>query len=107
MVEERPEDIRAFLKAWFEAVEYRQTNPEEANKLIAKFLNIPVEQVEPDDQLKIFTLAETLELFQTNADGTPGFAMDVAMKTGDYLLQRAIIARMPDYAYFLDPSFLK
>ena len=107
VVEERPEDIRAFLKAWFEAVEYRQTNPEEANKLIAKFLNIPVEQVEPDDQLKIFTLAETLELFQTNTDGSPGFALDVAMKTGDYLLQRAIIARMPDYAYFLDPSFLK
>ena len=107
VVEERPEDVRAFLKAWFEAAEYRRNNPEEANKLIAKFLNIPVEQVEPDDTLKIFTLAETLELFQTNGDGTPGFALDVAMKTGDYLMHRAIIARMPDYLDFLDPSFLK
>lgn len=107
VVEERPEDVRAFLKAWFEAVEFRRNNPEEANTLIAKFLNIPVDQLEPDDQLKIFTLTETLGFFQTNTDGTPGFALDVARKTGDYLMQRAIIARIPDYSTFLDPSFLK
>ena len=29
VVEERPEDVRAFLKAWFEAVEYRKNKPEE------------------------------------------------------------------------------
>jgi NitT/TauT family transport system substrate-binding protein len=107
VVEERPEDIRAFLKAWFEAAEYRRNNPEEANKLIAKFLDVPVDQLEPDDQLKIFTLVETLDLFQPNTDGTPGFALDVAMKTGDYLLQRGIIAKAPDYEYFLDPSLLQ
>jgi NitT/TauT family transport system substrate-binding protein len=107
VVKERPEDVQAFLKAWFEAAEFRRNNPEEANKLIAKFLNIPLDQIEPDDQLKIFTLAETLRLFQPNADGTPGFALDVARKTGDYLLQNSIISRVPDYNAFLDPSFLK
>jgi NitT/TauT family transport system substrate-binding protein len=107
VVEERPDDVRAFLKAWFEAVEFRKNKPEEANQLIAKFLNIPVDQVIADDQLKIFTLAETASFFQPNTDGSPGFALDVATKTGNFFLQNGIISDVPDYSHFLDPSFLK
>jgi NitT/TauT family transport system substrate-binding protein len=107
VVEERPEDVRAFLKAWFEAVEYRKNKPEEANQLIAKFLNVPADQVVPDEQLQIFTLTDTISLFEANADGSPGFALDVAMTTGDFLMQNAIISNVPAYGTFLDPSFLK
>ena len=107
VVEERPEDIRAFLKAWFEAVEFRKNKPDEANQLIAKFLNVPVDEVVPDDQLQIFTLTDSLSLFEPNADGSPGFAMDVAMTTGDFLLQNALITNQPDLGSFLDSSFLK
>ena len=107
VVEERPEDIRAFLKAWFEAVEFRKNNPEEANKLIAKFLNIPVDQVEADDQLKIFTLAETLDLFQTNADGSPGVCFGCRHEDWGLPPPKSDHRKVPDYAYFLDPSFLK
>jgi hypothetical protein len=83
------------------------TVSDQTKRTMVAIYNLPVDQLQADDQLKIFTLTETSSLFQPNADGSPGFAMDAAMKTGDYLLQKAIIARVPDYSTFLDLSYLK
>ncbi|HXV99855.1 MAG TPA: ABC transporter substrate-binding protein, partial [Anaerolineae bacterium] len=36
VIDNRPDDVRAFVDAWYEAVDYLQTNPEEANAIIAE-----------------------------------------------------------------------
>jgi NitT/TauT family transport system substrate-binding protein len=45
IVEERPEDVKAFVAAWLEAVDYWKSNPAEGNALIAKATGLKPEEV--------------------------------------------------------------
>ena len=107
VVKERPDDIRAFLKAWFEAVDYRQKNPEEARQIAAKYTNLPLDQIAIDDTIHIMTLQDNLTLFQPEgANGT--FSLPQATKTNaEFQAEAGTMSKMPDFASFLDASFLK
>lgn len=43
VISERREDVKAFMRAWFEAVDYWKKNPDDANKIMAKKLGIPLD----------------------------------------------------------------
>lgn len=67
ILRDRPEEVRAFLRAWFQALDYWQTHPEEGTALIAKTLNIDpktislngVKMLNASDNLKAFTPGNT------------------------------------------------
>lgn len=106
VVEERPEDIRAFLKAWFEAVEYRKQYPEETREIVAKYTGLPLEQIFVDDEIRILNLADNLAVFQ--GDSTDGISLTEATQiNADFQAQAGFMSIMPDLASFLDGSFLK
>jgi len=107
VVKNRPDDIRAFLKAWFEAVEYRKQNPEEVREIVAKYTNLPLEQIFIDDQIRILGLQDNIELFQL--EGTNGaFSLLQATEiNAEFQTQSGTISKMPDFSSFLDDSFLK
>jgi NitT/TauT family transport system substrate-binding protein len=104
VVEDRPEDVRAFIAAWFEAVAYWQANPEECSQIIAQYTGLTPEEVTTEG-VKIFTLADNEKAFQKVNDTT-----SIYFTTGvhrDFLIQSGVLTRSPDLETFLTPSFLK
>ena len=62
---ERPEDVRAFLRAILRAVEHWRAHPEEDNAIIAQALAIPLGEVQPLG-LKLLSLADNRRAFDRN-----------------------------------------
>lgn len=42
VLEKRKEDVKKFMRAWFDAIEYWKKNPEESNKIMANALGVPI-----------------------------------------------------------------
>ena len=103
IVDERPEDIRAFLKAWFEAVDYRLQNPDETQAIAARYLGINIEEVRPDDNLKILTLDDNKKMFNIQEDNS---IFSITRTTSDYLISIGAVAQQIDPLQLLDPDYL-
>jgi NitT/TauT family transport system substrate-binding protein len=43
VLKQRPEDIKNFIRAWFDAIDYWKAHPKESNQIMAKALGIPLE----------------------------------------------------------------
>ncbi len=66
VIKDRPEDIKAFVKAMGEAMDYWKENEKEANEIMAKGLNIDVKEFEATvTGLKFFTQEDNAKLFGT------------------------------------------
>ena len=103
MVDERPEDIQAFLKAWFEAVDYRLQHPEETQSIAAKYLGVSASDVLPDENLHILSLADNRDLFDRQKR-TSIYA--IAKITSDYLISIGSLTQQIDLFKLIDPSWL-
>jgi NitT/TauT family transport system substrate-binding protein len=101
---QRPDDIRAFLKAWFEAVEYRLTNPEEANQIIAREMGIAPEELSEDAQL--FTSDVNKQLFSGEAMAGRIGPAEVLTENADFLIRLGTLSKKPILSEILDPSYL-
>jgi len=106
VVKNRPDDIRAFLKAWFEAVEWRNQNVAEARQIAAKYTDVPMDQVVADDTLKLYTLQDNQSLFSGSFGGS--FSLTQAAElNADFQTQAGFMPNPVDLTVFLDGSFLK
>lgn len=103
IIDDRPEDVRAFLKAWFEAVDYRLQHPEETQAIAAKYLRISVEKIKSDDNLKILTLDDNKKLFNLQEDNS---IYAITKITSDYLISIGAAAQQIDSLELLDPDYL-
>lgn len=104
ILKDRPEDVRAFLKAWFEAAEYRLAHPEECNQIIAAATNQTVEDVTLSGNVKIYGQQDNLALFDKATANTIYHAADVNMQ---FLVDQGQVTIAPKIEEILDPSFLK
>jgi len=104
IVEQRPEDIRGFIAAWFEAVEWWKANPSEGNALIAKATNLKPEEISTKG-VKIFGLEENLEAFKQGTDTTSIYF--TAQKHQQYLIESGMISAPVKMEEVLDASFLQ
>ncbi len=69
VIKDRPEDVKAFVKAMGEAMDYWKANEKEANEIMAKGLKIDVEEFEATvTGLKFFTKEDNNELFGTDSE---------------------------------------
>ena len=103
IVDDRPEDVRAFLKAWFEAVDYRLQHPEETQAIAAKYLGVSIEKIQSDDNLKILTLDDNKKLFNLQEDNSIYAITKIA---SDYLISIGAAAQQIDSLELLDPDYL-
>ena len=103
IIDDRPEDVRAFLKAWFEAVDYRLQHPEETQAIAAKYLGVGIEEIQPDDNLKILTLDDNKKLFNLQEDNS---IYAITKITSDYLISIGAAAQQIDSLELLDPDYL-
>ncbi len=103
IVDKRPGDVRAFLKAWFEAVNYRLQNPQETRSIAAKYVGMGLEEVQPDDNLKILTLDDNKTTFNLQSETS---IYSITKTTSDYLITIGAITQLIDPLELLDPAYL-
>ncbi len=104
VVEQRPEDVRNFVAAWFEAVSWWQANPAEGNAIIAKATDQKAEDISIVG-VKVFNQSENITAFAQGTDTTSLFFS--GQKQLDYLISINAFNKAPDLNTLLDPSFLK
>ena len=104
LVAQRPEDVRNYLKAWFEAVQFRIANPDEANHLISFTLNIPLEEVAGD--AKLLSMSENLNIYTQKPTGNVISVYSLAQLNADFLMRNGSLTRIPSILQLFDPSFL-
>jgi NitT/TauT family transport system substrate-binding protein len=103
IIKQRPEDIRAFLLAWYEAATYRAENEEETREIAAKYLGVSVESLKADKNLKIYSLREAKTLFSIQEKNS---IYDVTRITSDYLISIGTITQGIDLLTLIDPSYM-
>lgn len=105
ILQQRPEDVKAFIAAWFEAVQYWQENPAAGNALIAKKLGIPESEVSIEG-IHVYGQTDNLNAFIQSSETTSIYYP--AQTEVDFLSDRGIISYpITIDANFLDPSFLQ
>lgn len=105
VVKERPADVRAFLQAWFEAVEYRRAHPDETREIAAKYLGMPPGEIQADDQLHIMTHADNQMMFQKSPSDASRSIYATAQISADFLIGIGTLTRQPDLNTIFDPTF--
>lgn len=103
VVDSRPEDVRAYILAWFEALDYWTANPEESAAIIASHTDLALEEI-PFEGVRIFSLADNQAAFQPGSDTTSLFY--TAQLNIDYLIAIGAINRPLDVNVVFNPDFL-
>ncbi len=100
---ERPEDVRAFIAAFFEAQAWWLANPDEANLLIAQATGQKPEDISADG-IKLFTAADNAAAF-TTGETTSSIFFTTQLYL-DFQLLTGRLSVVPDLNQLLDGSFL-
>jgi len=103
-IQERPQDIRAMLRAVFKAREWALANPDEANMIMAKAFNISIQDVK--DQMldfRWFTYEDNQKGF---TDGSYS-ATNLIQSAGDLWLKLGLIKTKINASQLVDSSILK
>lgn len=106
-IEERPEEVRQFLRAWFEAVDFRRNKPDEAARMISAQLDIKQENVATGTPIRILNRLENYSYFQGAASvGLPSLRA-ITQANAEYLLRIGVLTKQPDPEKLLDSSYLQ
>ncbi|MCU0545363.1 MAG: ABC transporter substrate-binding protein [Oscillatoriaceae cyanobacterium Prado104] len=104
VLRDRPEDIKAFVRAWFQAADYWKAHPAEGNAIIAKLLNVGADTISLEG-INLFSLSDNLKAFTPGTDTKSIYY--TARLYADFFVRSGGVTRPPDIDRLLDPSFLK
>lgn len=107
VAENRPDDIRAFLKAWFEAVEFRQQNPQAARQIIADYFGVPVREIEANSPVKLLGLDENLTLYTASETDAVSPIQRVAKINADFLVRIGTLTEYPEFIEMFNADYLR
>lgn len=106
LAENRPEDVKKLLRAWFDALVYWEENPDEAMEIMAKAAETPVDEFKGVfDGIKMFTLEESISAYEKHDDYSSLFY--TANETVKFLTELELMFGIPDMDKALDVSFLE
>lgn len=103
IVDNRPDDIRAFLQAWFKAVRYRLQHEGETREIAARYLGVSADEIQPDDNQRLYSVEDNKELFNPQEDNS---IYTITKITSDYLVSIGTITQLVEPTDLLDPSYL-
>lgn len=104
IIRDRPEDIRAFIRAWFQAVEYWRINPKEGNAIIGKVLQLPNDAISLQG-VKLLTLDDNRKAFTPGKDTTSVYY--TAQLYANFFIRTGGLTRSPEINKLLDTTFIK
>lgn len=105
ILKERPEDVRAFIAAWLEALEFTRANPDEAAQIIAKQAGLNIEDVSFEGD-KLYNLQDNLAAFSQNPGADTSSIYFTTQLYIDFLISTGNLTSAPDINLMLDASFL-
>lgn len=102
-VDKYPAELRSLLKALFDAEDFLNSNPDEAQKIIAANLKITVDEVK-DHLSKLIWLNyhENIQIFR----GKPSSAEKVIQQAADFWYNLGLVKRAINAAEIVNPSIL-
>lgn len=102
-LQNRPDDVKAIFRAMQDASDYWAANPNEANEIVAKVLNVAPGDIPSIRQtVHIFSLAEV----QTALDPTASKSLYKTVQTiGDFFVKEKLINHAPDAQTLLNGTF--
>ncbi len=104
VLRQRPEDVRAFLRAWLEAVEFIQRNPDQATASIARQSGMSLEEISFEG-VRLLTLEDNRRAFAQN----PGVDTTSIYFTSnlyvEFLINNGTLEKRPDINRIFDTSF--
>lgn len=103
ILDERPEDVRAFVRAWFRAADFWMVNPNEAEAILKRRSEFPPEMVSLEG-LKLLTREENRAAFGDAQDMTS--LKFVAQQYADFLVETGYLNVAPAINELFDPRFL-
>ncbi len=107
VVEGQPQQIKAFVQAWDEAVAYRLAHPQEANQIIAGALQRSVGELSISGTVTFYTLEDNRRLFAENPGLDPSSIYYTAQRNLFFLVGLGDITQPLDLNILLDPAFLQ
>jgi len=104
-IKQRPDDVQKVVAAYFDAVDYIKTNPQDAYRIMGEAEEIDAEEfathvegllyLDLDGNLKDFASSESAPLY------------DTARNLAEFLLAEGVARQMPDTSQLLDPQFVR
>ncbi|MCC5606197.1 ABC transporter substrate-binding protein [Nostoc sp. CHAB 5834] len=101
-IRDRPEDIRAFLRGWLQAVNYWKANVQEGNAIISKVLKIPSNTISLEG-VNLTDLGENQKLFQSS---NPNSIYKTAKIYTDFFIRSGNVTRIPELKSLFNSDFL-
>jgi NitT/TauT family transport system substrate-binding protein len=104
VIKERPEDVKAFVAAWLEAIQYWKDNPADGNAIIAKATGQKAEAISTEG-ITLFDQAANFKAFTKGTDNSSlYFTAEEELK---FFIEISLVTYPVKVDDFLDPSFLK
>jgi NitT/TauT family transport system substrate-binding protein len=106
LVQDRPDDVQALVKTWFDTLDWIAANRDKAIAIMAERAGVSAADYKTYDAgTSIFTLEDNREAF---TPGTTDAHLDYqARKITDFLLQTKLIDTEPDLKGLLDDQFIE
>lgn len=106
MVDERPEDVQAIVKTWFDTLDFMAANPERSDEIMAARADVTVEELQLlKDGTKMFTLEDNLKAF-SEGEGMEHMPY-AAQQMADFMVSVGFIPEAPPLEPILDDQFVQ
>lgn len=105
VIKNRPEDVKAFMRGVFMAMDYVKSNPDESYEIIAKGYNLSKQEVV--DQIPTFhfmSYEDNLKYFASEGDASLPTLLN---KTGDLWVKLGLIKKSTNASMIIDDSLIK
>ena len=106
LIAQRPEAVQAIVDTWWDVRAFMDTNPEEAEAIMANRAGIsPEEYQQYKDGTTLFSIEDNLEAF---SEGTTMKSMPYAAEVmADFMVETGFIPEKPDMGSLFDDRFIK
>lgn len=105
-VDAHPDAVRAIVRAWFDALDYIKSNPDDAYAIMAKGMGQSVDDFKAElGDIRWYDQPMNRDYFGTAEK--PGELYNLTQMAADFWLEKKIIASKPDVNALIDPQFVQ
>lgn len=106
VIRERPQEIKAVVKALLEARDFLQNNRQEAVKIMSRYEGMGEGEMEEGLQdIKQLDLKENIKAMQKSTDTTSLYGSGKII--ADFYLKRSQLSHLPDFDKIIEPRFVE
>jgi NitT/TauT family transport system substrate-binding protein len=107
LIDESPDQVQALVNTWFDILAFMESNPDEANAIMAKRASVDDTAFNKYlEGTRFFTLEENLEAFSDGGEDMK-YMPYAAQKMADFMVSVDFIPAVPDLEAILDDQFVQ